>query len=249
MSIFYWVLWLTSGFLLGLVILRRLRVTLHDLHFQRHLAKEESIAAETISEEDAADPFHDLAGRATSARSLFRKAQGLLKQNDLEGAEYLLTRTLEADESHLDAHHELGLLYMKLHDYPKAELYFSKLVNLKKDPVYYSNLGAALYKQQRLVEAAEAYENAIALDARRAARLQSLGQVYHELGNDERALDCFERASRLKPRNAKLRLTLVDYYERLERKDDALSTLRKLHEMDPYNEDIKLRIRKVQEMA
>ena len=52
-------------------------------------------------------------------------------------------------------------VYLQVENFPQAELYFSRLINLKKDPVYYSNLGAALYQQQRLIEAAEAYENAI----------------------------------------------------------------------------------------
>jgi tetratricopeptide (TPR) repeat protein len=148
-----------------------------------------------------------------------------------------------AAPDHLDAHHKLGMLYMKKGDFSQAELYFSKLVNLKKDPVYFSNLGAALYQQQRLIEAAEAYENAIALDDKRAERLQSLAQVYFELGEDEKALHYFERAARRKPKDIELKLTLADYYEKLGRKEETAAKLEEVLQADPYNEEVKARLK------
>ena len=160
-------------------------------------------------------------------------------------AEPIFLEIIEVDGGHLDAHHKLGTLHMKMEDFGKAELYFSKLVNLKKDPIYFSNLGAALYRQQRLVEAAEAYENAIALDAKRAARLQSLAQVYFELGDDEKALKYFELAARRKPKDVGLKMLLAEYYDRLERFAEAAAVLEKFLEMDPYNKEAKAKLKTV----
>lgn len=251
----------TSGFALMLMFVRRLRLTRQDLKFQKKLLNEER--GEDASEEledfpDNAEPEADRVSAAASinssevdelpeleggVRKAYSRAEVFFGRNQLEEAEPLFLAILEEDPSHLDAHHKLGLLYLKQGYFPQAELYFSKLVNLKQDPIYFSNLGMALYQQQRLVEAAEAYENAIALDDRRAERLQSLAQVYFELGEDEKALHYFERAARRKPKDEPLKLILADYYERMGAVDQAKKTLEELLDMDPYNEEIKVRLK------
>lgn len=231
-----WILLFGSGLALMLMFVRRLRMTHRDLRFQEHLKEEVAEeAAETPPEEPTADP--KMAPPA-SVRPLFLQAEVLFGRNELDEAEALFLTVTTADPTHLEAHHKLGLLYMKRADFPQAELYFSKLVNLKKDPIYFSNLGAALYQQQRLVEAAEAYENAIALDDRRAERLQSLAQVYYELGNDEKALHYFERSARRKPKDLDLKLLLADYYERLGDMENTKKMLNEILELDPYNEEV-----------
>lgn len=196
-----WLLIIASVIGLILLFARRMRSTQKDLAFQEHLAGEETppaeVKLESVSERAAED-----------------------EEPVTNPEEFMLLEIIAGDQEHLDAHHKLGLLYMKRANFPQAELYFSKLVNLKQDPVYFSNLGAALYQQQRLVEAAEAYENAIALDDRRAERLQSLAQVYYELGQVEKALEYFERASIRKPKDTELKLIIGDLYSALNRPQD-----------------------------
>ncbi len=240
----YWIPLIASIVLIALITLRRMRLTHQDLKFQKNLQEEEAVEAALDAEEledreemDGAD-----AAPKGSVRKTFMKADAHMGRNELEEAEALLLAVIDMDDAHLDAHHKIGMLYMKQGDFPKAELFFSKLVNLKKDPIYLSNLGAALYQQQRLVEAAEAYEQAIALDDKRAARLQSLAQVYYELGEDEKALHYFERASKRKPKDMELKLILADYYEGMELFDQALEQLKKVAEADPYNEEVNGRI-------
>lgn len=247
---------LIASFLgLCVLFLRRLRMTRKDLLFQEHLIKEEQeLAAETAAATAPAEPQQlpldsddesEKAELLGSVRKTFMTADTHFSRNEFAEAEPLFMAILEADPNHLDTHHKLGSMYMKIGNFPQAELYFSKLVNLKQDPVFFSNLGAALYQQQRLVEAAEAYENAIALDDKRGERLQSLAQVYYELGEDEKALHYFERAARRKPKDLALKIILADYYERLERLEDAIKTLKDLLTADPYNEEVKQRLAKI----
>lgn len=167
----------------------------------------------------------------------YKKADVLFGQKKFGEAEILFLQVVDADPQHLEAHEKLGMMNMRLGNFPQAEVYFNKLVNLKKDPVFFSNLGAALFQQQRLIEAAEAYENAIALDANRAARLMSLAQVYHQLDEFEKALDLFERAAKKKKKDVELHLILADYYRRFERDEDATATLKHVLDLDPYNEE------------
>lgn len=239
-----WTLLIASAFGLSLMFVKRFRVIIKDKHFQDNLAEEEALDEEV--EEEIDDSVEAQPAKISgSMRDKYLKADMHFSKGEFEEAEPLLLSIIEGDENHLDAHHKLGMIHMKKADFPKAELFFSKLVNLKKDPVYFSLLGAALYQQQRLVEAAEAYENAIALDDKRAARLQSLAQVYFELGDDEKALHYFERASRRKPKDLDLKLVLADYYERLERFEEAVEQLAKYLEADPYNKKIKARLNEV----
>lgn len=250
-----WILLIASGLGLTLIFLRRLRMTRKDLMFQETLDMEEEEAIEEATQEEEfnqaeSDDNDDVKAELLgTVRKTFLKADTHLSRNEHEEAEPLLLAVIEADPSHLEAHHKLGLMFMKRGDFGQAELYFSKLVNLKQDPVYFSNLGAALYQQQRLVEAAEAYENAIALDDKRGERLQSLGQVYYELGEDDKALHYFERAARRKPKDTDLKLILADYYERLVRLDEAIETLEAVLELDPYNDEVKKRIKVLRKKA
>lgn len=250
---FPWILLIASAFGLILIFLRRLRMTRKDLMFQETLVEEmaEEAAEEEVdmvkeAVEESREAKAELLG---TVRKTFLKADTHLSRNEFEEALPLLLAVIEAEPDHLEAHHRLGLSYLKKGDFPQAELYFSKLVNLKQDPVYFSNLGAALYQQQRLVEAAEAYENAIALDDKRGERLQSLGQVYYELGEDEKALHYFERASRRKPKDIDLKFILADYYERLVRLDEAIETLEGILELDPYNDEVKKRLKLLMKKA
>lgn len=241
-----WILLILSGLALGLMFLRRLRLTKQDLRFQESLQEEEAgeeatEALESFPEVQA--PELDGSIRKTYSRAEVLVGRSASSEEELGEAEQLLLAVLANEPDHIDAHHKLGLLYLRTGNFQGAELYFSKLVNLKQDPVFFSNLGAALYQQQRLVEAAEAYENAIALDDRRAERLQSLAQVYFELGEDIKALEYFERASRRKPKDTELKLILADYYERLNRKEEALAKITEALELDPYNQDLKDRLK------
>lgn len=238
-----WIVLIGSAAALTLMFVRRLRLTRHDLRFQEHLAAEEEELEEDL--EDEIEHEGEEVKPSSSVRKDYMKADALFSRGDLDKAEDMLLSILAKDESHLDSLHKLGLLYMKREDFPQAELYFSKLVNLKKDPIYFSNLGAALYRQQRLVEAAEAYESAIAMDDKRAARLQSLAQVYFELGDDENALKYFELAARRKPKDLELKMILVDYYDRLERPEEAVEQLKLILEKDPYNKEAEARLKEI----
>ncbi len=177
--------------------------------------------------------------KADDARFLFKKGEIAFAKRDYESAQRCFVKILEIDENHPEANLQLGLTYLKQKNFPKAEFVFHKLVNLKKDPVYYSNLGLALYSQKRLLEAAEAYENALSLDDKRAARLASLAQIYRELNNDEKAVANFEKASNRSPRNTEYLWILMGYYRKLGREEDLLNTAKKILELDPYNEEAK----------
>lgn len=179
----------------------------------------------------------------------FASALTLMKQGEMEEAEALFLELLRVMPDHVEARQSLGGLYMKLERYPDAEWHFSKLITLKKDPLFYSNLGSALYLQKRLTEAAVAYENAISLDSGRAARLESLAQIYHELGQRDLALKYFELASRKKPKDLSLRFLLADYYEQMGQLASALEQMEHILKEDPSFPDAKERVKALKDMV
>ena len=185
--------------------------------------------------------------RIREAKKAFKTADVHFTKGDYGLAEKFLLQVLSFDNDHLDANLKLGLLYLHQENLPRSEFFFQKLIDLKENPVYYSNLALVLFQQKRLEEAAKLYEKAIELDNKRAARFVSLAHVYHELGELERALGKFEEAARLEPRNLEYLWILVDYYEKFSRKGDILRVLNKVLELDPYNKEAQGKITLVEE--
>ena len=162
-------------------------------------------------------------------------------------AEKFLVQVLSFDNDHLDANLKLGLLYLHQENLPRAEFFFQKLIDLKENPVYFSNLALTLYQQGRLEESAKLYEKAIESDGNKPARFVSVAHVYHELGEMEKALSAFEKACRLDPRNLDYWWTILEYYEKFSKKEDMMRVLKKILELDPYNDVAKGKLRLLEE--
>jgi len=229
---------------LSVIFIKRFFLVLTERKMQAKLLKEASKIEAPVSQPESTPvvpvslPEPD-SSKVADTRSLFKKGEMAFAKKDYDSAQKYFVKVLEIDENHADGNLQLGLTYLKQKNFPKAEFVFHKLVNLKKDPIYYSNLGLALYSQGRLLEAAEAYENALSLDSKRAARFASLAQIYRELNNDEKAVLNFEKASKKSPRNTEYLWALVEYYRKLGREEDLFNTAKKILELDPYNEDAK----------
>ena len=129
------------------------------------------------------------------------------------------------------------------------EFFFQKLIDLKENPVYFSNLALTLYQQGRLEEAAKLYEKAIEAEGNKPARFVSVAHVYHELGEMEKALSAFEVACRLDPRNLDYWWTILEYYEKFSKKEDMMRVLKKILELDPYNDVAKGKLRLLEDVG
>jgi len=219
--------------------------TVKDHEVQQKMIREEvaQMEVEPVTEQPAKAP------KKMSVEEGLELAVAMIKRSEVLEAENLLLELLRVMPDHVEARTQLGGLYMKLERYPDAEWHFSKLITLKKDPAFYSNLGAALYRQKRLTEAAQAYENAISLDSARSARLESLAEIYHELGERDLALKYFELASRKKPKDLSLRFLLADYYEQMGQLDSALEQMEAILKEDPHFPDAKDRVKALKAMV
>ncbi len=254
---FYWILFLISGLTLGLIFWRRYLLALKSISFEEELKKEESKDKEPeempLPEDDELTDLQKKRHEEQRAReektSRIRKAKRAFKQADVHFtkgdyglAEKHLLQVLSFDNDHLDANLKLGLLYLQQENLPRAEFFFQKLIDLKENPIYFSNLALTLYQQNRLEGAVKLYDGAIEMDDKRAGRFVSVAHVYHELGDMEKALAAFEEATRLEPRNLDYLWALTDYYEKFSQIDDIIATLKRILELDPYNEDAKAKM-------
>jgi tetratricopeptide (TPR) repeat protein len=125
--------------------------------------------------------LYDELGQPTESK---RFEDQLLAMKDIDGAAY----------------NSLGLKYLRLKDYAKAETYFRKaMVAEPKLPNPYNNLGIVLSETGRPEESAASYRKAIELNPNYANAYNNLGIYYTEKGDYQTALTTLKTAIKLNP--------------------------------------------------
>jgi tetratricopeptide (TPR) repeat protein len=127
---------------------------------------------------------------------------------------------------------ELALRDMAHHRYEEA---LARLDELRADPdlsrderlAVENKRGVVFINMQRLVEAREAFEAALALDARYAPALVNVGNLHLESGEVDEAIRYYERAVLSDDDYALAHHNLGVAYKRLGRTGDAVRELRK----------------------
>lgn len=105
-------------------------------------------------------------------------------EGDRDGAIAAYKRALNADETHVDAHINLGRMLHERGETPQAVQHYERALALRPgDAIAAFNLGVALEDQERLDEAAHAYLQAVATDPRSADAHYNLAGVYERMGD------------------------------------------------------------------
>ena len=169
--------------------------------------------------------------------ALCKKGVNLIKIGKEEDAIKCFVQALALNELHNETQHRLAVLYLKKQMYGAAAALFKRLVESSEDPVYYSHLGLALYKQSNLEEAKSAYQKAVELDPKRAARFVSLAQVYRAMGQLEHSLIALDKALEIEKENMDFLLLLASIQVELKNNKEALDVLEKILEINPENKD------------
>jgi len=101
----------------------------------------------------------------TDASILEKLALSLIDQKLFEEAARIFKRGSENAPQNSRLLNYLGLTYMELEDYQKAENYFIEAINISPDfPDYQNNLGKALLKQGKCSRASKSFEKATELN-------------------------------------------------------------------------------------
>jgi len=179
------------------------------------------------------------------ARAFYEKGEALLKAGKEDEAIKLFVQALSADKDNIEAQQKLAMLYLQKEMYGAATALFKRLCELTDEAVHYSHLGLALYQQNELDEAKEAYQKAVDLDDSRPQRFISLAQVYRALKQYQGAIIALNKAIEKDPENVEFLLLLGDIFEEMEDLKNFEETFEKLLKLDPENKEVKNRLKKM----
>mgnify|MGYP002621468113 CR=1 FL=1 len=232
---------------LGLIFLRRYLevekgIKVFELFFRpknivRHDARPDKPSEVTVEEFIPSREEVDEKNVA-KADSLVRKAEIAMKRGDDAEGKKALIQALALDPSCIEAYKKLAFLYLRDGEFGKAETIYKKLVvSISDDPMMLSNLGMALYSQDKLEEAKTYYKKALELDMERPGRFFSLGQIHYALEEFEDAAKMLRRAADMDPGNVDYMLTLAHLYADRELVGEARNLIEEVLQIDPENED------------
>jgi tetratricopeptide (TPR) repeat protein len=197
---------------------------------------------EESANEDLSFPTNAPSGPIDFARvnQYFRKADFYFSQKRLDEAERWFIKVLSIYPDHEEALNRLGIIYIQNNVPHKAELLFRRLITLRQDePAYFSNFGRCLYNQKKYKAAADAYERAVRLDTSRISRYISLGQIYYEMQQLDKALEHFLWAHKKEPANAEYIRLVADIYQVMGDNENEKKFLEILARKKPYDERVK----------
>lgn len=115
-------------------------------------------------------------------------------------AERLYLQILEANPSHAEAIHSLGVLAYQVGRFDRAAEWIQRAIGLQPGAAeYYSNLGLVYQALGRHGDAIGSFRQALALDRQFAEAHNNLGMSLHVQGELSQAAECFQQAVCLNP--------------------------------------------------
>lgn len=236
-----YLLLLFSSFVLLAVFARRLYLCLKKKSCKK-VEKEEHVIDESLKKEKFSREERN------KLEELINEGETKVKYGKEEEAIKLFIQALAIDSLNIEAQHKLAMLYLKKEMFGAASALFVQLGALTDDPVHYSHLGFAFFRQNMFEEARDAYSKAIVLDDSRPQRFISLGQVYRSLNQLQNAAVAVRRAIDIDAENLDFLFLLTDLQMDMEDFEGAEETLNGLLEIDEGDEDAKGLLRKVKRL-
>jgi predicted TPR repeat methyltransferase len=130
----------------------------------------------------------------------FTEALKLQHEGDLNEAIVLFQALINKNSEHIEALHNLGLVYAQLGDMQNAITYFLRVVTLTpSDPVIHNNLANAYKNQQHLEKAVEHYQKAIELSPNYAQAHNNLAGIYAKQALYKQSLNHYRIAVHAEP--------------------------------------------------
>lgn len=237
-----WILVLSSIGILILLYIGYKRVHRDD-RLQEHLVEEmelEKTLTEEPSKEDQSEKESELKRRLDEAEAAF-------KAQDYPKAEEHYLAIIEDRRGDAIAHFRLGIICLQKEDFKTAETYLTAATNIEPAAEYFIHLAESLLAQDRMMEAAQAYESALEVDPRQNSLYGIVAELYGILQNHEKAAYYLDKTLRFEPSNPNLRRELIREYEAAGNFEAALRTLRVLLNLKPYDEELKAWAKRLEE--
>ncbi|MBI4938883.1 MAG: tetratricopeptide repeat protein [Nitrosomonadales bacterium] len=136
---------------------------------------------------------------SSSIPQAFQTALGHYQAGRVPQAVAIFQQILQAEPSHPDALHFLGVISLQGGNLAGAIELIGKAIHVKPNSLMHYNLGLALRAQGKLDDAAASYRKAIALQPGYAEAHFNLGNVLQKQGKLEDAVASYRKALALKP--------------------------------------------------
>lgn len=122
-----------------------------------------------------------------------------MRENRFLRAEKALLTILKIDEKNAAAYNRLGILYAKQKEFRDAIDCFEIASSIEATPSSLHNLGLIYYETENYDKAAIAFEQALKLDDKLAARHVAYAKVQEKLGNSKLMFRELQKATELEP--------------------------------------------------
>lgn len=180
-------------------------------------------------------------------RTLLRGAEKAIGQGKVDDAERIMIQALTIQPQAHDVRAELAKLYLTSGRESKAEAMYRELLQHRDDVSFHANLGLAYYRQEKYVEACQAYQEALNRDPKNPERTAALGRACIAARRFEEAAPLLEKASAFLSRNTELLHLLADCYLQLHQREKAEEAYRRIHKLEPYDETVRQKLATIQE--
>jgi|SRR5690606_10416582 len=171
------------------------------------------LLAGCMSHTSGINPLSTAQGRDEARDAYIQLGIGYLQQGAAERAKGPLSKALEIDPNHAQAHAALALVFQNQMEPALADQHYRKALAARPtDARILNNYGTFLYEQKRYEQAYERYRQASedSLYGERSRVFENLGLTAQALKREEQAMEHFQRALRL---NANRPLALLSMAE------------------------------------
>lgn len=122
-----------------------------------------------------------------------------MRENRLLRAEKALLTILKIDERNAPAYNRLGILYAKQREYRDAIDCFEIASSIEATPPSLHNLGLIYFETENYEKAGMAFQQALQMEDKLAARHVAYAKVQEKLGNEKLMFQSLNRAIELEP--------------------------------------------------
>ena len=170
-----------------------------------------------------------------NVESLLEIGEKLYKEGKYSEAVEEFLKIINITENNYFAQYNVGLCYLELKEYSKAEKHLTTASQLR--PFYsspYISLGSLYYHQNQFSSALTYYQFAEQLDPSPAI-YYNIGRVYHTLKEYNKAILHYERAIDIDPSYASAHNGLGIVYDDLQEYNNAILHYEKAINIDPFH--------------
>tara|TARA_B100001250_G_scaffold333140_1_gene298737 strand:- start:1049 stop:1744 length:696 start_codon:yes stop_codon:yes gene_type:complete len=133
----------------------------------------------------------------------------LLDERDYEIAIKKLNSFIKINKNESDAYNLLGICFLEINEFDKAEINFSNALRLEKNYKFFYNRGNVRREMNKLTLALEDFNEAISIEEKEGDLYNNRGNLYYRMKNYTLAINDFKKFSELQPENEKAYLNIA----------------------------------------